>query len=396
LNVAVVHPGTQHALHEACGLASLGHDVSLVTRLAVSPGERSALGRVVARRYPLRVVPCAGVRLQRLRVPEEVVAVLGHRLLPTVAWRGLFRWLHARFGREAARRLATQRPDVVIGFDTACRELFHGVAQRVPDAIRVLEATTLPPALLLDLLEKAAVRFPAWRTTIDVTSHHHDAALARDEARAAQVITVGSDFAASSYRAMSLPGTDVVVTPYGCDFAQSAGLPAADRRGWLFCGRTNLQKGLPDLLSVAHRLPDGEPLHIVGPTPPAELLASFALHAVEFHGRLTPGVVRGLMQRVRATVLPSYGEGGGRVLGEALSQGCPVIASRNTGGPSLVAASPALAPSVAIVEPGQPDQLLEAMASAHRLTAGELLPVWTWTDYARSLLGAIAVRRPSS
>lgn len=385
--IFVVHPGTQHALHEACGLAARGHQVAVLTRLAVGQAEAtSLLGGLVASRYPVRLVDCPDVKVVRLRTADEVVAVLAQRSLPTQGWRRVFRSLHARFGVAAAGRVAVHWPDVVIGFDTASRDLFRTLEERLPSATRVLEATIASPGVLVALLEQAAARYPAWRSTIDVSFSDEDATLAREEAGLAHVVTVGCEFAAESYRAMQLPDTTITVTPYGCDFAPSAGLAAGERRGYLFCGTPNLRKGFPDLLAIASRLPAGEPLHVVGGTPAAAMLAPFDVANVTFHGRLPPPAVRDLMQRVRATVLPSYGEGHGRVLSEALSQGCPIVASRNTGGPTLVDVEPRLGPSVAVIEPGDTDQLLDALRNAAQLVSGELLPVWTWEQYAARLL----------
>jgi glycosyltransferase involved in cell wall biosynthesis len=388
--IFVVHPGTQHALHEACGLAAVGHQVTLLTRLAVGRMEASSLlGRLVVSRYPVRLVDCPEVAVVRLHTAEEVVAVLAQHSLPTPGWRRVFRSLHARFGASAAARVAVHWPDVVIGFDTASRELFRTLEERLPSATRVLEATIASPGVLVALLEKAAARYPAWRSTVDISYHEQDTVAAREEAALADVVTVGCEFAAASYRAMQLPDTTIAVTPYGCDFTPSAGLPATERRGYLFCGTPNLRKGFPDLLTVAPHLPAGEPLHVVGGTPAPALLEPFDAGNVTFHGRLPPPAVRGLMQRVRATVLPSYGEGHGRVLSEALSQGCPIVASRNTGGPTLAEVEPRLAPSIAVVEPGDIDQLLDALRDAERLVSGVRLPVWTWEQYATRLLDQV-------
>lgn len=117
--------------------------------------------------------------------------------------------------------------------------------------------------------------------------------------------------------------------------------PAAyEDRGWddylLFVGRLHASKGLEVLLGAVSRVfpefPDFR-LLVVGDGPDEGRLRTLAEHLgldgrVQFVGRVTEeGELARLYSRCSAVVLPSYFEGFGVVLLEAMASGKPVIAS---------------------------------------------------------------------
>jgi glycosyltransferase involved in cell wall biosynthesis len=180
----------------------------------------------------------------------------------------------------------------------------------------------------------------------------------------------------------------------------------------LFAGALVPAKGLHVLLeafaTLASRVADAR-LLIAGRSDNAEYVE--ALHAqivglnieerVTFLGQLTPGDLRGQMQRARVLVLPSITEGLGRVLIEAMLTGTPVIGTHAGGIPEVIAdqSTGLLVPSGddralagALVRVFEDSVAIDAMALRARMAAGQLVANDTFVEGHRRLLDA-AVQR---
>ncbi len=168
----------------------------------------------------------------------------------------------------------------------------------------------------------------------------------RDTAReeeiyaAADVITVPSTFAQTSFLAMGTAAEKVRLLPYGVNLSrfQQVDKPAADRFEVVFVGSASLRKGIPYLLLAFARVQHpAKRLRIVG-TVAAELrplLASLPTDGVEFLGSLPQTALPAILSTSHLFVLPSIEDGFGVVLGQAMACGCPIMASTNTGGVDL-------------------------------------------------------------
>jgi glycosyltransferase involved in cell wall biosynthesis len=86
--------------------------------------------------------------------------------------------------------------------------------------------------------------------------------------------------------------------------------------------------------------------------------------SVRFLGRCGAGRVRGLLRGARALVVPSIYEGMPLVVLEAMEAGLPVIASRVSGIPEVVADEEAGERTGWLVPPEDPERLAAALAEA--------------------------------
>ncbi len=132
----------------------------------------------------------------------------------------------------------------------------------------------------------------------------------------------------------------VYVVPYGVDIeARPPQTPkgANDTLHFLYAGHISMRKGIPLLLQAwknaslrnAH-------LHLAGAWLAPEKHLSQLPKDVTYHGHLSRTRLERLYQSVDVFVFPSFFEGFGLVITEAMASGLPVICSDATCGPDLV------------------------------------------------------------
>lgn len=156
----------------------------------------------------------------------------------------------------------------------------------------------------------------------------------------ADAITVPSRFAARSFIEMGVPAEKLRVIPYGVrlEVFRQIGIPPAGRFEVLFAGAVSLRKGFPYLMEAFAKLKHpGKRLRVAGTMHPSMqgLLSRFPQAQVEYLGTVSQERLANLMSNSHLLVLPSIEEGLALVQAQALSCGCPVLASTNSGGEDL-------------------------------------------------------------
>ena len=156
----------------------------------------------------------------------------------------------------------------------------------------------------------------------------------------ADAITVPSSFALRSYVEMGVPREKLRVISYGAELSavNAAALTDSDGLDVLFAGAVSLRKGVPYLLEAFARLKvPGKRLRLAGSVEPdiKQVLRRLPMDGVELLGPLPKAELMALMRRSQVLVLPSVEDGFGLVMAEAMSCGCTVIASTNTGAEDL-------------------------------------------------------------
>lgn len=181
--------------------------------------------------------------------------------------------------------------------------------------------------------------FARWGAETKRTSERF---IAREEVEYAQAdrVVVPSSFVKRSFIERGVPEDKIIVNGYGADLSRfnKVGSPSTDQFVVLFVGGVRFRKGIPYLLEAfrALRHPN-KVLKIAGSVLPEirAYLETAPLENVEFLGIVPNVELPKLMSQAHVMVLPSVEEGMALVQAEALACGCPVIASRNTGGEDL-------------------------------------------------------------
>ncbi len=317
---------------------------SFVLRLAVALQAAGAQVEVIAPAAAglADVETLEGVRIQRVRYASDARMTLAYT--GNMAEQVMSSW-----GGKLA----------LLGMLRAMR---RAVRERVDAAARAGEA--------YDLVH-AHWWFPAglalWRSRragdppLVITMHGSDVRLARRMApartvmravlRDAALVTAVSGWLAETARRIA-PDTTVAVSPMPVDsrhfapLARPSPTTATPRRGILFVGRLNAQKGLADLLDAmvspamrahdAQHAGDATMLDVVGDGPEREALMAHAAslglaERVRWYGALAQPALVPLYQGARALAIPSREEGLGLVAVEAQLCGTPVVAYADGG-----------------------------------------------------------------
>lgn len=169
--------------------------------------------------------------------------------------------------------------------------------------------------------------------------------IVREEAEYAEAdrITVPSTFAYRSFIAQGIPAEKLRLLPYGVDVSrfQPVAEPAAERFDILFVGGMSLQKGVQYLVQAYQKISHPfKSLTFVG-APSPELIALLKMRGlwsdgIRVLGHMPQAELKNVMSQSHVLVLPSIQDGFGMVMAQAMACGCPVIASRNTGGEDLL------------------------------------------------------------
>ena len=288
-------------------------------------------------------------------------------------------------GRALVRRLARERPDVVLLDSIAAAYVGPFLGSALPPVVAILHQ---PPGGI----DHGGVRRPV-QARLDRMAY----------ARVARLLVASADLA-DTLRAGGLPGDLMRVVPPGRDPASSTvvdpgDLRAGRRAAVLSVGNWVERKGLLELLeAVASLPPEAATLHLLGDSDvePAygarvreRLKRPDLAGRVVVHGVRPPGEVVGFYRAADVFALASLREPYGTVYGEAMAEGLPVVGWNAGNLPHLarngvegLAVSPgdvsALAGALRSLTLDEP--LRQRMAAAARVRAAEFP---TWDDTAR-------------
>jgi glycosyltransferase involved in cell wall biosynthesis len=154
------------------------------------------------------------------------------------------------------------------------------------------------------------------------------------------IITVPSTFCWRSFSKMGVPEAKLRLVPYGgrLERFKPVGVPDPDTFTVLFVGAASIRKGVLYLLDAfAQVRHPRKRLKLIGAMEPAivSLVTARLSESVTVLGSVSNVELPWHYSTADVLVLPSIEEGFGMVMGEAMSCGCPVIATCNTGAENL-------------------------------------------------------------
>jgi glycosyltransferase involved in cell wall biosynthesis len=245
------------------------------------------------------------------------------------------RFGNRQFVRYMASAIQSERPFALWGFNGSSLSSFELAKQHGRTCI--LDRTNGDFRVYNAMMDNIADRYGDWFLPIERKVSEADIATDEREYRLADAILVGSTFAAETI-GQAVPDPAVVnkvqVLNYCYDEALFGHMPPpvpapkSEPVRFLFMGLAIPRKGIHHVLEAIARIPRSEAeLTIVGDLKiPPRMFAPFA-DRVTWIPPVARADVPGIMAQHDVLVLPSYFEGAGIVLYEALASGCALIQS---------------------------------------------------------------------
>jgi alpha-maltose-1-phosphate synthase len=351
-SILLAHPtGNANVRQAALALAEAGILAEFQTCLAPNA---SALGRWIEKlpgsaELRRRHVPAALIPFTKQRPHLEAARLLAARA-------GFTSWITHETGfasvdavyrdldAEVSRNLRAQPASLtgVYCYEDGALQTFR-TAKELGIAT-YLETPTAHWRFVNQLCCEEGDRLPGWSGTLPAL-RDSPAKLARkdEELCLADHIIVPSEFTKATLFDVPFSIASPRVVPYGCPPVQTE--VVADDAGReskrnplrvLFVGGVTQLKGMYELFRAAETLKDRVSLTIVGNRVGQSGARDEHLSRHRWIPSLSNAEVLGLMEEHDVFVFPSLSDGFGLVVGEALSQGLPVIATAHAGASTLL------------------------------------------------------------
>lgn len=364
MKVLLTHPGTQYASKLAFELCSRKILLRFWTCFFIGDGSfwkwlvllaPRRVKRRVANRYLSGIPAC----LIRNQVYLELQAA--KQLASGMPSEQVFRKRNYLF-QKAIPDTEFSKVEVVIGFDTSSWIL----ARRCIELRKtfILDQSIAHPMQKEVVYQEIAKQYPAWSEEV-VEKDPELIQSEKLEHDLASHIVVASSFTKSTLIKQGVTAEKVSIIPYGVNLHKFS-VPAIDSRiarpfRFLFVGTVCARKGIPLLLEAWRRLalPDAE-LWLVGPVGEVAKKNIPSIPGLCVKGRMPHDDLPSIFKECDVFVFPSYFEGFGLVLLEALACGLFVITTEATAGPDILSD-----PDAGVVVPvGALDALENAMKQA--------------------------------
>jgi starch synthase len=396
MKALVAHPGTQHAFRLATELHRLNALLGLHTGIAFPSG--SLLDRVISylpaesqRRIANRRIPDLPHELVRLQPIRElaIINLTGH--VSDEQW--LLHWRNEHFQRGIPIA-DLKNADVVIGFDTSSWILTrrcHEVGTPL-----VLVQTIGHPDSNQAVRDEITTQFPEWSETGESRATAVRKA-EQEEHENADLIIASSSFTRQTLVENGVSPDKIRVISHGVDSERFSNVHPSKRRPFrfVFVGLVTARKGVPLLLEAWKQLrPDHAELWLVGSAsrPVKSLLPK--LRGLHYLGPIPHVELPAILQQCDVLVFPSYFEGFGLVILEAMASGLPVITTNATAGPDLFKSGN----GGWIIPTGNIKALAASMQScleqanemsAQGASARRIAEQFTWQSYGKSVLSVL-------
>lgn len=357
MKVLLAHPGTQHAPVAAMQLQRKNLLFEFWTCLAIP--ETGRLARL-SKWFPSRLKQALANRIVSLE-PATL------RTVPLLELQALRR-LHS--GQDSERVMFDRNrkfqtaisarsivnADVVVGFDTSSW-LLIGRSKRA-DKLFVLDQSTPHPEAGRNAWLKALHDFPRWSAGVPESLDYVIDNQKLEQAEA-NIIVAASNFARDSLIRGGIPADRVRVNPYGVDLQSFRPNHTTNSRPFRFVyvGAATARKGFPLLIEAWKKLaPNDAELWLIGDIANVRHLIP-DLPGLQILGRISRKKLPYLLASCDVFLFPSYFEGFGLVLLEAMAAGLPPLTTTTTAGPDIITEGE----NGYIIPPGDLDALIAKM-----------------------------------
>ncbi len=330
--------------------------------LSLVPGARAEVARLKRRRFePLSRVPKIQGRLSEWRRMVVRLAGQGDQRLSYEA----NDWLMRTMGRESRRSTVT----TVHSYEDCSLWQFQEARKLGKECIYDMPIGYYP--WWEEMQKQLARKYADWVPERGLPSSRYVRPEQKvKEMELADLVLVACRFVEKTIREY-FPDKQIAHAPYGVDAEfwaprgdEQDGLrdektkrPKDDKVRFIYAGGCSIRKGIPVLLEAWQKagLRDAE-LLLVGSWQLADSKLKELPHGVKFVGPVGPERLREFYRESDVFVFPSFFEGFGLVILEAMACGLPVIASDCSAGPDVLDDS-----CGRVIKAGDPEQLIEVL-----------------------------------
>ncbi len=221
--------------------------------------------------------------------------------------------------------------DIVVGFDTSSWIL----VQRCKKLGKrfILDVSIAHPLSKQRIFERILLKYPDWSFTLQIKEDIH---ILKEqlEMELASNIVVASTFTMNTLVDNGIPNAKIFINPYGVDSNSFKPLNIKNRKPikFLFLGIVDARKGVPFLLEVWNSIEIADAtLTLIGPI--LEKTRTYIerhYKNIEIFGAVSFHDLKGILPTYDVLVFPSFFEGFGLVIPEAMACGMPVITTNAT------------------------------------------------------------------
>lgn len=339
--ILLAHPGTQHSHQLAKQLFRKNMLYQFITGLVVR--EKGILHRVLQKmprairssiqNRVINILPANKIKsypMAELKFVRSAAKVKSQEL-------NLFK-RNEDFQKRIPSRLL-KSSDVVVGFDTS--SLVLAERTKALDKKFILDVSIAHSVSKNKVYQQIATAFPEWSFTTEQKTDELLEIETQEYAMADAIVVAGS-FTKQTLVDNGVEGKKIFINPYGIDISRfkgkkDYGLQKPIR--FLFVGLVDARKGIPLLMDTIKNIPkEKASFTLVGHADEKvkELVSAFDLPNVYLKGKIPHKEINHVFQEHDVFVFPSYFEGFGLVILEAMASGLPVIITEATAGKDCV------------------------------------------------------------
>lgn len=339
--VLLIHPGTQYSYQLAKQLVRHNKLREFWTGFALAEyawstrAIETVLPISLKRKIANRIVHDVPARLLRTKPFIGLKAV--YQVNRGISPQAVFNNINGQFQRKIPVS-AIKEASAVIGFDTASWLIAEKA--KIFGKPFFLDQSISHPITNELVLRGVIQRFPAWQEDVEARLPAVLNAENQEHALATKIVTASS-YTKHSLISQGVEASKILVNPYGVDLQKfHAG---GERRAmqhmprFIFVGSVSARKGVPLLVDAWRTLGLANcELWLVGPVTSQVRSLIPLLPGLRILGKFPHKELPNLFRQGDVFVFPSYCEGFGLVLLEALASGLPIITTEATAGPDLI------------------------------------------------------------
>ena len=335
--VLLAHPGTQYSYQLAKQLDELGFLHEFWTPFTIP--KKGLLYKI------LNLLPNAIAKKFFNRVieniePKKIKTMFGLEAKYSFKGRnGLTEKLIHQRNRDfqlAIPEKSLQEADIIIGFDTSSFILAERAKQN--GKVFILDQSIAHPKSKAKVFDQLNQLYPQFSQEL-LPKQADLIKLEAKEHLFADYIITASSFTKKTLVENSVDERKIIINPYGVNASQFKIIdrPQNKKIRFLFLGTLTIRKGINVLLEIWEELaPETAELWIAGPADTKIIAAIPKLDSISYLGKIPHQQLQEVVGKCDVLIFPSFFEGFGLVVLEAMACGLPVITTEATVGPDVI------------------------------------------------------------